>query len=84
MHPQTSDRAVCCLQFGFRFHVSLQIDQNSPFVVVRSGSVRSKFYSLREFLQRTLEIKLIGESYTQIQVCIRRPRIKARRLYGSP
>ncbi len=64
------------LKLGFRFHVSLQIDENPSFVVMRRRSFRTKFYRFRKFLQRTLEIKLIGESYTQIQVRIRRPRIK--------
>src|SRR5205807_1803800 len=77
LRQQTRKIVERLTMIGIHFnHVSLQVDQNSPLVVVWSGGVRSKFYRLREFLQRTLEIKLIGESYTQIQVCIRRPRIK--------
>src|SRR5580704_4982791 len=43
---------------------------------MRSCTIWCEFYRLREFLQRTLQIKLIGESNAQIQVCLRRPRIK--------
>src|SRR5437899_581727 len=40
------------------------------------GNIWSKFYRFRKLLQCSLEIKLIGESNTQIQMCVRGPRIK--------